>query len=492
MGATFRLSARNWQLDDERLGDGGFGDVFTGHDVDTNELVAIKLVAKTSGASRELLFADANSASGFANVLPVYDTGEHGDYWVLVMPLASTSLRAHIDAHPEGLDREEALAILTDIAGALSALNGAVVHRDIKPENILLFDGAWHVADFGVSRAADAATAESTRRQHFSAPYAAPEQWQHIHATEATDVYALGVIAFELIEGRRPFDGPSRDDYRDQHVSQPAPTATSADAGLRALINQCLMKAAPSRPLAADVLARLQRAPQQTRTQTQGRSLLAEAFAAEQQQRADAEAAAEQERETTRRREQLQADGRTTYATFPTALRAAIEDAAPGTPFSGSATEWTVMLGTGTLTITAPTPYDVEAGPIHVILAAQIEVRQEPTRGENVGRSHSLWYCNAFDRNHYDWYELAFSPNGLVGHWPTIRPYAQPPGNAAVAFQNIMGTVQLNGPLSKLDPSDPDSFVEAWITRLGQAAAGQLPGVSTLPERHDDRAWQLR
>lgn len=485
MGVTLQLGSREWQLDDERLGEGGFGNVFMGHDVASGERVAIKLVEKKSGADRELLFADAIRASGFDNVLPVIDSGEHGDYLALVMPLAEKSLRAHLQAHPDGLSVEESMKILLDIARALAALNGAVVHRDLKPENVLLLDGDWCVADFGIARAANASTATSTRRQHFSYPYAAPEQWRHEHTTEATDIYAFGVLAFELIEGSRPFPGPQPDDYREQHLGRSAPHSAAAGVSMRALIDQCLLKAPASRPLASDLVVRLERAP--LTEATPARSLLAQAYATQQHQRAEEEAAAERAREEARRVAQLQDAGRKAFSAFSTGLRTILEHEAPGIPIGDAGGSVSVSLGEGTLALSAPDVCDVEAGPFHVALYAVVEVRQ--ARGQVRGRSHSLWYCNAFDRSRYDWYELAFAPNGLAGHWPAIRPYALAPLSGQAAFPSTFGGQQLNGPMVRLETGSPEEFAEPWVERLAMAAGNGLPHVNQLPESRDDRRW---
>ena len=129
------------------------------------------------------------------------DQGETEDAWVIVMPRAEKSLRDLLDeVGGAGLGTGAAVGALTDIAQALGDLAGRVVHRDLKPENVLLVDGRWCLADFGISRFADATTALDTRKFAKTPPYAAPEQWRE-RATSATDVYAFGVIAYEFGDG---------------------------------------------------------------------------------------------------------------------------------------------------------------------------------------------------------------------------------------------------------------------------------------------------
>src|SRR5258708_23587349 len=208
-----------WKIGQEIIS-GGFGKIYETTDENGSQAV-IKLVPKAPGASRELLF---EPISGYPNVIPVLDAGEWKDYYVLVMPRAEKSLRQHLHEAEGKLTMDESLGILIDVAEALAGLQGAVVHRDLKPGNILLYQGHWCLADFGIARYAEATTAADTHKYAFTAPYAAPEQWRIEHATPATDVYAFGVTAFELLQGHRPFPGPDGPDYREQHLYQPPPS----------------------------------------------------------------------------------------------------------------------------------------------------------------------------------------------------------------------------------------------------------------------------
>ena len=206
---------RTWRIGPQ-LGEGGFARVFLAQNEDGDPAV-VKLVPKEPGTQREMLFVDLE---GLSNVMPILDSGETEDFWALVMPKAESSLRDHLN-EANGITMNEALSVLIDIAEALAAVEArGVVHRDIKPENVLLLDGRWHIADFGIARYAEATTASDTLKLAKSYPYAAPEQWREERATSATDVYALGVIAHELLAGERPFGGP---DFRSQHLEDNRP-----------------------------------------------------------------------------------------------------------------------------------------------------------------------------------------------------------------------------------------------------------------------------
>ena len=132
-----------------------------------------------------------------------------------------------------------------------------MVHRELKPANVLVLDGSWCLADFGISRYAEATTAPDTQKFALSPPYAAPERWRNERARGATDVYSLGVIAYEMLAGFRPFPGPGLEDYRDQHLHNDPPPLEGVPALLAALVEECLYKAPGARPTPANLARRL-------------------------------------------------------------------------------------------------------------------------------------------------------------------------------------------------------------------------------------------
>ena len=239
----------------EHLGGGGFGQVFRAFS-DEGLLAAAKLVPKAPGAERELLFEQLRDVP---NVVPIIDLAETDDAWVLVMPLADRSLADELVQHGP-LPLDQSVAVLIDVATALAALEGNVVHRDLKPQNVLLLEGRWCLADFGISRYAEASTAPDTRKFAMSWPYAAPERWRGERAAAAADVYSFGVIAHEVLGGALPFSGPSEHEFREQHLHTDPPTLQNATTRLAGLIEECLFKAPQSRPTPTNLLARLGKA----------------------------------------------------------------------------------------------------------------------------------------------------------------------------------------------------------------------------------------
>ena len=186
----------------------------------------------------------------------------------------------------EHLSLDDTLRVLSDVTQALEAIEEQVVHRDIKPDNILLLDGQWCLADFGISRYAEATTALDTRKFAMTPPYAAPEQWRMERATSASDVYSLGVVAYELLAGQLPFAGPAGDDYRQQHLGDTPTPIPGVPLKLQSLIDECLLKSPGARPRPQNLLARLNQGVGAT---SEAASSLQQANAIAIQQRAEAD-----------------------------------------------------------------------------------------------------------------------------------------------------------------------------------------------------------
>ena len=216
-----------------------------------------KFIPQDPGADRELLF---RGLSDVRNIVPVVDTGEWDAYWIIVMPRAEMSLADLLSKAGCPVPEGRATPILIDVAGALASTKNRVVHRDIKPANILLFNGRWCLADFGISRYAEATTADNTRKFAWTPQYAAPEQWRGERATSSTDVYGFGGVAYHLLAGHPPFVGPESHDYRKQHLHDaPAPIPDIAPE-MVSLVDECLMKAPEARPNPESILLRLEQA----------------------------------------------------------------------------------------------------------------------------------------------------------------------------------------------------------------------------------------
>jgi serine/threonine-protein kinase len=195
------------------------------------------------------------------HIVPLLAAGQADDLLYYTMPLVEgESLRARLARQGE-LPVPEALRVLRDVADALSyAHRHGVVHRDIKPDNVLLSDHHALVTDFGVAKALDEASQHTSLTATGLAlgtpAYMAPEQAAaDPHTDHRADIYAFGVLGYEILAGRPPFTGPSPQAIVAAHLTQPAPPLAQARANvppaLAALVMRCLEKRPADRPQSA-------------------------------------------------------------------------------------------------------------------------------------------------------------------------------------------------------------------------------------------------
>lgn len=297
------------------------------------------------------MLGDSLRAGEARNVIRALDSGEHEDQLVIVMPKADTSLAEHLEAADGPLPPAEVIDILSDVAIALQDLASqetAIIHRDLKPANVLRLESVWCLADFGIARYAEATTAAETRKFSMTRPYAAPEQWRQERATSATDVYALGIMAYELLTGSLPFQGP---DFRMQHLQMAPPPLNAGTQRLRTLIEECLFKEPAARPSAANIVQRLKLAGQQP--STPGASRLASANSAESERRARDYAEAVRQADVQQTRARLFEVAKQSFESITTALRSTIEEDAPlaviESPAASGRMAFAAQLGKGKL-----------------------------------------------------------------------------------------------------------------------------------------------
>lgn len=479
-----------WVVGD-KIGAGGFGQVFVVTS-DNKEAVA-KFVPKTPGADRELLFV---SLDGVRNVVPVIDSGEHEDSWVIVMPRADLSLREHLDGSGTP-SIEESIVILDDITAALADLDGKVVHRDLKPENVLLLDGHWCLADFGISRYAEASTAPDTRKFALSPSYAAPERWRNEHATNSADMYALGVMGYEMLAGQRPFAEGSIEDLREAHLHADPPSLEGVPTVLVTLVDECLYKSPQTRPSPAHFRARLERYHAKVETST-GLAQLQEADHAEVQRRAEAARQQSRARTESERRADLAASAARGLRRISDQLSADITASASSAALSASRDGgWTLRLNSATLTFGAGAGEHRTswggwtAPPFDIVSVASVNLRVPADRSGYEGRSHSLWFGNIQTPGEYGWFETAFMISPVIPRQGRQDPFALDPGEeSAKAVWPGMAEFQVAWPFTRLEPDDLTEFVSRWAGWLASAANGGLARPSTMPERSPEGSWR--
>ena len=467
--SILKLSSE-WRITEE-ISQGGFGKVYGAVGVKRNR-AAVKIVLKAPGAHRELLFEELD---GVPNIVPILDRGEWGDYWVLVMPRGDRSLRDYLDETGGKLPVAEAISLLSDIAAALTGIEGKVVHRDIKPENILQLEGKWCLADFGIARYLEATTAADTRKFAMSERYAAPEQWRAERAVSATDVYAFGAVAYELLQGQPPFPGP---DYREQHLNNFPPPLKDCPPWLESLVVECLSKVSGSRPTATNLANRLK----EDSNPSSG--------AARRLQEVNSTVVRARE-ETLRKEVIAQAKEEEKLELFTAANHSLVEIAsklnqevkrnasAAISPSPGHSWSWT--LGQTQLSIDLPQEASSQQESIlyranfSVIAYARIRLTVNTPNSAYKGRSHSLWYCDAQEAGVFRWYETAFITSGLSKAPRTTEPFDLPPDrDAFLAHSNVMHTINVAWPFVAIDQGDEAEFFDRWIGWFADGVQGQL------------------
>ena len=241
-------------MDIELVAHGGMADVYRATDAVLGRAVAIKMLADRYAAdddfrarfSREALTAASLS---HPNVVTIFDVGElDGTPFIVMEYLGGGSLA---DRLRDGrVPHDTSVTWLDQAAGALDAAHAAgIVHRDVKPGNLLLDDdGQVHVSDFGIARAAAHDPLTSTGTILGSSGYMAPEQGRGEPATPASDRYALGCVAFELLTGRRPFEADSPTAEAMLHASEPPPHASALEPSLPAAVDTVLLRALAKNP----------------------------------------------------------------------------------------------------------------------------------------------------------------------------------------------------------------------------------------------------
>ena len=215
------------------VANGGMASVWSAEDAILGRLVAVKILAQHVAAdpsARTRFEREARTAarvSDHPNVATIYDVGEHDHVPFIVMELFNGgSVADRLQGGLHSVPRTRALAWLEQAAAALDYAHGeGIVHRDIKPANLLLDERErLAVADFGIARAADDSSLTQAGQVLGTAAYLSPEQALGQPATAASDRYSMGVVAFELLTGRRPFQGEHIAAQARQHVEGEMPS----------------------------------------------------------------------------------------------------------------------------------------------------------------------------------------------------------------------------------------------------------------------------
>jgi len=234
----------------EQLGQGGMATVFKAYHAALDRYVAIKVLHPAFKEEPNFLSRFQREARVVArlehpNIVPIYDFAEHKGQPYLVMKfIEGQTLKAHMNEKP--LTKEEAVQIVDDVGGALAyAHKQGVLHRDVKPSNVLLSpDGSIYLADFGLARMAQAGASTLSKDVMLGTPqYISPEQGQGVRdLDQGTDIYSFGVLLYEMVVGRVPFNADTPFSIIHDHIYTPLPLPSTVNPNVPEVVERVLLK----------------------------------------------------------------------------------------------------------------------------------------------------------------------------------------------------------------------------------------------------------
>lgn len=235
----------------EKIGDGGMAVVYKGKDRLLNRYVAIKILRPEFTKDEQFIEnfrRESQAAAGLShpNIVGVYDVGKEGNIYYIVMELIEGKVLSQIIKEKSRLDYKEAIHIVRQVASALSlAHKNQIVHRDVKPHNILITNtGVAKLADFGIAKAVSAATiVGGSNKVMGSVHYFSPEQARGAYVDERSDIYSLGIVLYEMLTGKVPFDGDNPVSIALMHINEDVPSVLEEVPGLPPQLEKIIHKA---------------------------------------------------------------------------------------------------------------------------------------------------------------------------------------------------------------------------------------------------------
>ena len=246
-----RLLAGRYELI-EKIGEGGMAVVYKARCRLLNRFVAIKILRPEF--TKDETFVDnfkkeSQAAAGLThpNIVSVYDVGKEGNINFIVMELVEGKPLSQIIAEKGRLDYKEAINVARQVASALSlAHKNQIIHRDVKPHNVLITStGVAKLADFGIARAVtNSPVVDGTNNKVMgSVHYLSPEQARGSYLDERSDIYSLGIVLYEMLTGKVPFDGDNAISIALMHINETMTPPTQLVSGIPPQLERVVMKA---------------------------------------------------------------------------------------------------------------------------------------------------------------------------------------------------------------------------------------------------------
>jgi eukaryotic-like serine/threonine-protein kinase len=240
---------------DGLIGSGGMGEVYRARDTVLGRSVALKVLRGRFAADPQFVErfrTEATNAAGLSHpgIVQVYDFGRDGELAYMALELVSGTTLRDLLSEKKRLEPHAAAEIAAEVCSALDhARRAGIVHRDIKPENVLITgDGRVKVADFGLSRALADARATNAGTVLGTAAYLAPEQINGRPSDHRADIYALGLVLFEMITGRVPFSGDSPAAVAYRRLGQDVPAPSTVNPNIPPALDQIVARATAREP----------------------------------------------------------------------------------------------------------------------------------------------------------------------------------------------------------------------------------------------------
>lgn len=254
----------------EQIGAGGMAVLYKAKDLELSRIVAVKVLRPSLVSDPEFLYRfkrEARSAANLShpNIVTVHDVGQDGPntHYIVMEFVEGSNLKQLVRARG-AFELDAALAIIIEISKGIGyAHRAGLVHCDVKPQNILVSpEKSIKVVDFGIARAFTEATEDQREDMVWGSPhYFSPEVAQGSSPGPASDVYSIGVVFFELLSGRLPFQGSSYEELALAHIQDPPPKLSDLNHGipieLSRIVGKTLEKDPSSRFRTADQLGRI-------------------------------------------------------------------------------------------------------------------------------------------------------------------------------------------------------------------------------------------
>jgi serine/threonine-protein kinase len=234
----------------EKIGEGGMAVVYKAKDKLLNRFIAVKILRPefTKDASFvESFKRESQSAAGLShpNIVGVYDVGREGNINYIVMELVDGKTLSEVIAEEAPMDYKKVIDITKQLASALKlAHSNNIIHRDVKPHNILITsDGIAKLADFGIAKAVNDATLSTNNSIIGSVHYFSPEQARGNYVDERSDIYSLGIVMYEMLTGKVPFDADNPVSIALKHINDEIVPPTQIVEGIPPALERTVLKA---------------------------------------------------------------------------------------------------------------------------------------------------------------------------------------------------------------------------------------------------------